>query len=395
MQKTWATDDDKCTFIVLAGADHVVGGECLPAEIERMAGDVNLFFNDHDDSHFAEVEVMIAEAAHRGKGFGKEAVLLMLQYGVETLGVTKYTAKIGFANSASLGLFAKLGFVEVSRCEHFEEVTLELPVVAAAATALQGAPTPATAAAPASTAVAADGGRSASDKLQEHWARINAVQATYPAAAGGGSGGGGGSGSGEITRCVQFTNKDLATETSTDSVSQPAHVEGGSGGGRGGGGGGAGAGAAESESVLGPEPGLLLTSSSGKVVHSALTSPEELTRRASGGACEKRRISWGEEVTTFFPRAISRSTLQFGVGLGMGDVPICDHAGCHGCDLCQNVSPSPKPADYSGKVYPNSAAANQRWVCSVVKHIQEKTLPSKKVCGRALMGCFALSPLGP
>ena len=92
MQKTWATDDDKCTFIVLAGAEHVADAECLPNEIDRMAGDVNLFFNDHYDAHSAEVEVMVAEASHRGKGIGKEAVLLMMQYGVEALGVTKYAA---------------------------------------------------------------------------------------------------------------------------------------------------------------------------------------------------------------------------------------------------------------------------------------------------------------
>ena len=41
-------------------------------------------------------------------------------------GVTKYRAKIGEANAASIALFCKLGFVEVSRSSIFQEVTLEL-----------------------------------------------------------------------------------------------------------------------------------------------------------------------------------------------------------------------------------------------------------------------------
>ena len=46
-----------------------------------MAGDVNLFFNDEDNCHSAEIEVMIAEPECRGKGMGREAVLAMLRYG--------------------------------------------------------------------------------------------------------------------------------------------------------------------------------------------------------------------------------------------------------------------------------------------------------------------------
>jgi hypothetical protein len=30
----------------------------------EMAGDVNLFFNDHDDPHSAEIEIMIAGKYH-------------------------------------------------------------------------------------------------------------------------------------------------------------------------------------------------------------------------------------------------------------------------------------------------------------------------------------------
>ena len=46
-----------------------------------MVGDVNLFLNDPDDAHAAEVEVMIAEDGARGKGMGREALLQLLRYG--------------------------------------------------------------------------------------------------------------------------------------------------------------------------------------------------------------------------------------------------------------------------------------------------------------------------
>jgi RimJ/RimL family protein N-acetyltransferase len=46
-----------------------------------MVGDVNLFFNDDDDSSSAEVEIMIAEESCRERGLGKEALLAMMRYG--------------------------------------------------------------------------------------------------------------------------------------------------------------------------------------------------------------------------------------------------------------------------------------------------------------------------
>lgn len=49
-----------------------------------MAGDVNLFFNDYDDAHSCEMEIMIAEPKYRRKGFAREAVALMMAYGASS-----------------------------------------------------------------------------------------------------------------------------------------------------------------------------------------------------------------------------------------------------------------------------------------------------------------------
>ncbi|KAG5180188.1 hypothetical protein JKP88DRAFT_264072 [Tribonema minus] len=128
------------------GADAAqCGDHCDEA---RMIGDVNLFFGaDHDDPAAAEVEVlrtyfgakrhrgsalrcrrataerthctcslttsriccaaraaivprpckvMIAEAAYRRRGYAREAVAMLMRYGVESLGVSRYFCKVNF-----------------------------------------------------------------------------------------------------------------------------------------------------------------------------------------------------------------------------------------------------------------------------------------------------------
>lgn len=117
-----------------------------------MIGDVNLFFNDPDnDKSFAEIEIMIAEEDYRKRGYGIEAINMMMAYGVcydlaknhhvwalsyllgstwhtaiTELGVTTFEAKISLKNQPSVHMFrTKLGFRERSVSTIFEEVTLD------------------------------------------------------------------------------------------------------------------------------------------------------------------------------------------------------------------------------------------------------------------------------
>ncbi|ANM63274.1 Acyl-CoA N-acyltransferases (NAT) superfamily protein [Arabidopsis thaliana] len=126
MQLSWTQDPNKRTFIVL-DKDFVKGDLAHgQPHVEAMTGDVNIYMNDVDDPKVAEVEIMIAEPRSRGKGLGKESVLIMMAYGVKNLEIHKFTAKIGESNTASLSLFRKLGFEESSYSGIFKEVKSSL-----------------------------------------------------------------------------------------------------------------------------------------------------------------------------------------------------------------------------------------------------------------------------
>ncbi|XP_047232605.1 N-acetyltransferase 9 [Girardinichthys multiradiatus] len=134
MQKSWREDNDKCTFIIL---DKQRWAEPSVEEEQCMVGDVNIFLTDPADPSLAELEVMIAESSYRGRGFGKEVTRMMMCYGITKLGVKKFQAKIGLDNQVSISMFKKLQFQEVSVCNVFKEVTLELAVDESVRTKLQ------------------------------------------------------------------------------------------------------------------------------------------------------------------------------------------------------------------------------------------------------------------
>ncbi|XP_028675166.1 N-acetyltransferase 9 [Erpetoichthys calabaricus] len=125
MQRRWREDDDKCTFIILDKKRWA--DPCVPEE-DCMVGDVNLFLTDSEDPSLGEIEVMIAEPDNRGRGIGKEVARMMMCYGITSLGIHKFEAKIGKENQVSLALFQKFHFQEVSYSEVFQETTLQLRI---------------------------------------------------------------------------------------------------------------------------------------------------------------------------------------------------------------------------------------------------------------------------
>ncbi|CAJ0597520.1 unnamed protein product [Cylicocyclus nassatus] len=122
MQRTWRTDEDKLTFIILSRSMTDNGSD----EIESMIGDVNLFIQSEESA--GELEIMIAEKTARSRGAGTEAASLMISYALNELHIEKFFVKVTDDNRASLHLFEdKLKFHRVSHSDVFGEYTLELP----------------------------------------------------------------------------------------------------------------------------------------------------------------------------------------------------------------------------------------------------------------------------
>ncbi|MBA0732857.1 hypothetical protein Gogos_016920 [Gossypium gossypioides] len=103
--------------------------ELMVNDDPAMVGDVNIYMNDLDDPQLAENS--------RGKGLGKESVLMMMAYAVQNFRIHVFRAKIGASNGSSLSLFRKLGFKETSYSEIFKEVRFPFAIKS-----VQGTPVP-------------------------------------------------------------------------------------------------------------------------------------------------------------------------------------------------------------------------------------------------------------
>lgn len=114
MQKLWRHDVKKCTFIVLSKGFLPCSND---SELDRMAGDVNIFLNDYDDKYNAEIEIMIAEPRYRRCGVATEALKLMMHYGATQLKIRRFFAKINRKNIGSIALFKRFGVnLRVMKC---------------------------------------------------------------------------------------------------------------------------------------------------------------------------------------------------------------------------------------------------------------------------------------
>jgi len=124
MQKSWRADNDKLTFIILDRSQGAATPGVQP-QGGGMCGDINLFFNDHDDRHTVEIDVMVAEVESRRKGIGQEAVQMIMAYASDELGVKRFVAKILEKNAPSVAMFQKLGFRLFRRLEWAHEIHYE------------------------------------------------------------------------------------------------------------------------------------------------------------------------------------------------------------------------------------------------------------------------------
>lgn len=117
-----------------------------------MVGDINLFIHPSDDhsaespdQYQGEVDIMIADQAHRSRGFGRAAVTALLYYiarhsdaiMAEFLGGLQppvraghlglIMARIKAENAGSIALFRGLGFEQLGDVNFFGEIKMVLP----------------------------------------------------------------------------------------------------------------------------------------------------------------------------------------------------------------------------------------------------------------------------
>ncbi|KAI9506832.1 hypothetical protein GGI25_000136 [Coemansia spiralis] len=120
MQQSWRNDDDNPQATLQPYNFH---------DTTRMIGDINFYLNNHHNPHEAELEVMIAEQGHSGRGIATEVLKLMMHYAISDVGVTDFVVRIKETNDASIYIFEeKFGFVESERSAVFKEITLRRQV---------------------------------------------------------------------------------------------------------------------------------------------------------------------------------------------------------------------------------------------------------------------------
>ena len=112
-----------------------------------MIGDVNLFVSPDPESEaeerdgnpmlpqtrsirmLGELEIMIAEAGGRRKGYASQALELMIRYALHQKIVASpadFVVRIGMDNQSSITMFEKLGFALVKEVAVFREVEMRI-----------------------------------------------------------------------------------------------------------------------------------------------------------------------------------------------------------------------------------------------------------------------------
>lgn len=127
MQKRWMLDETMLIFIILDKSKYLFDENISPIEREckSMIGDINLFIDN--DTNEGEINIMIADGNQRGKGFGQDALKLLIYYTKTFLPqIQTLVAKINDYNIKSIHLFERLGFEFYEKNEIFKQTCLKL-----------------------------------------------------------------------------------------------------------------------------------------------------------------------------------------------------------------------------------------------------------------------------
>ena len=95
------TKDGQNYAIILDDGDLLIGGISL--------NEVNHIYRT------ATAGIFIGEAEHRGRGFGTEAMRLMIDYGFKTLNLHNIMLTVNSENMRAIACYKKVGFTEFGR----------------------------------------------------------------------------------------------------------------------------------------------------------------------------------------------------------------------------------------------------------------------------------------
>lgn len=76
----------------------------------------NIYLTDIKDS-IGHYHIFIGDRSYWGKGIGKEASILIINYGFNEIGLKEIKLRVNKANISALSLYKKLGFKEIDKDE--------------------------------------------------------------------------------------------------------------------------------------------------------------------------------------------------------------------------------------------------------------------------------------
>ncbi|XP_055335447.1 N-acetyltransferase 9-like protein isoform X2 [Paramacrobiotus metropolitanus] len=135
-QALWASDPERIMFILLDRATF----QTKENDVASMIGDVNLVTKRNFDAESffpgevaneearAEVMLMIADPDYRGRKLGRQALLSIMRFAIDSMKVSSIEANISQDNAPSLKLFNSIGFVIEHTSDVFGEISLRFDI---------------------------------------------------------------------------------------------------------------------------------------------------------------------------------------------------------------------------------------------------------------------------
>jgi len=88
--------------------------ECRDGDGWKLIGNSGFFDLDHN-AHSAEIGIMIGDKSYWNKGYGTEAMSLLLQHGFETLNLHRILLRVYVSNPRAIRSYEKAGFTHEGR----------------------------------------------------------------------------------------------------------------------------------------------------------------------------------------------------------------------------------------------------------------------------------------